>query len=716
MKNLFIFFLLCLSCPLLILAQTNHSNNRIDRQSLVRRHNVVITQADSLSSLSIGNGKFAFTVDVTGLQSFPLDYQNGIPLGTESEWGWHRFADTNHYERSEALRTYHLNGRDISYMVQWNEPPRKRNASNWFRQNPHRLQLGNLGLELRKKDGSPAVLSDIQNIHQELDLWTGTITSHFTLEGIPVTVLSCCHHLDDAIGIKIKSPLIREGRLKIRLVFPYPTGEWADAGTNWNKDEQHQSLIAQKFSQGAEVLHRLDSTEYGVRLWWKGQANLSKKKEHYFLLSPSSALEDFECTAVFYPAKKFREILSYEQIRKGSQSAWKSFWTQGAAVDFKGSTDPRAWELERRIVLSQYLLKLQESGSYPPQETGLTYNSWFGKPHLEMHWWHAAHDALWGRTSLLEKSLDWYATVASKARAIAQRQGFDGVRWQKMTDNEGEESPSSVGAFLIWQQPHFIYFAELCYRNKKDAATLQKYKDLVFATADFMASFPYFDSLKRKFILGRGLIPAQERFKPEKSFNPTFELVYWHWALSVAQQWRQRLHLPKNKKWEKLLRNLSPLPVKDQRYLFTESATDSYTNPEFRTDHPAVLGAFGMLPETGQVDTAIMKNTFDWIWQNWSWKQTWGWDFPLTAMCATRLHQPEKAIEALFMPVPTNTYLVNGHNYQDGRLRLYLPGNGGLLTAIALMCAGYDGCSIANPGIPKNGKWKVKWEGLKRLP
>ena len=56
-----------------------------------------------------------------------------------------------------------------------------------------------------------------------------------------------------------------------------------------------------------------------------------------------------------------------------------------------------------------------------------------------------------------------------KQKRLHKRQGFDGVRWQKMTDNDGEEAPSSIGAFLIWQQPHFIYFAELCYREKKDA-------------------------------------------------------------------------------------------------------------------------------------------------------------------------------------------------------------------------------------------------------
>jgi hypothetical protein len=77
---------------------------------------------------------------------------------------------------------------------------------------------------------------------------------------------------------------------------------------------------------------------------------------------------------------------------------------------------------------------------------------------------------------------------------------------------------------------------------------------------------------------------------------------------------------------------------------------------------------------------------------------------------------PDKAIDALFMDVGTNTYLVNGHNYQDRRLRLYLPGNGGLLTAVAMMCAGYDGSDEVNPGFPTDGTWKVKWEDLNPLP
>ena len=88
----------------------------------------------------------------------------------------------------------------------------------------------------------------------------------------------------------------------------------------------------------------------------------------------------------------------------------------------------------------------------------------------------------------------------------------------------------------------------------------------------------------------------------------------------------------------------------------------------------------------------------------------------MVAMSAARLNMPSKAIDALFMPVQKNTYLPNGHNYQDKSLRLYLPGNGGLLAAVAMMCAGWDGSKGPAPGFPKDGTWKVKWEGLKKMP
>jgi len=311
--------------------------------------------------------------------------------------------------------------------------------------------------------------------------------------------------------------------------------------------------------------------------------------------------------------------------------------------------------------------------------------------------------------------MDWYAAAFPKAKEIAERQQFEGARWMKMTDPSAQEAPSDVGSFLIWQQPHFIYMAELIYRNNPSQEVLDKYGFLVEETARFMASFATYDEKTDRYLL-KGVIPAQETLRAAETINPPFELSYWHYAMSVAQQWRERRGQQREMQWDELIDKLSPLAYQDGLYLASEDATDTYIDVRFTSDHPAVLGALGMMPESKLVRRETMHHTLDWIWDNWNWDKTWGWDYPMTAMSAARLGDPEKAVGALLMDKRTNTYLVNGHNYQDARLRVYLPGNGGLLTAVAMMCAGWDGNSVENPGFPKDGTWNVQWEDLAPMP
>ena len=84
-------------------------------------------------------------------------------------------------------------------------------------------------------------------------------------------------------------------------------------------------------------------------------------------------------------------------------------------------------------------------------------------------------------------------------------------------------------------------------------------------------------------------------------------------------------------------------------------------------------------------------------------------------MTAARLGEPETAVDSLLMPVGKNTHLPNGHNRQTSTLPVYLPGNGGLLAAVALMAAGWDGGPSGHaPGFPES--WTVQWEGLIPAP
>ena len=170
--------------------------------------------------------------------------------------------------------------------------------------------------------------------------------------------------------------------------------------------------------------------------------------------------------------------------------------------------------------------------------------------------------------------------------------------------------------------------------------------------------------------------------------------------------------MERHPQWDEVISKLSRPHIRDGVYTGIE--TEPYT---IYRDHPSMVAAFGFLPRTPLIDPDVMKRTYDHILERWDWPSTWGWDYPMLAMTAARLGEPEKAVDALFIESVKNRYLANGHNYQSLRLPLYLPGNGGLLTAVAMMAAGWDGgLSRPNPGFPDNGQWNIRWEGLRRMP
>jgi protein-glucosylgalactosylhydroxylysine glucosidase len=693
-------------CALLLLASLSVLAEPIDRQALVTRHNVHNDKFQEFSPLSVGNGRFAFTADVTGLQTFPQAYAGGIPLTTMAEWGWHSFPNTEGYKLEDTFVMMDTQGRPVPYNGNQKGP-----AADYLRANPHQITLGLIGLVLTRADGTAAKQDDITKIDQKLVLWEGVLVSSFEFEGKPVTVRTCVHPQMDLVAVQIVSPLIAQGRIGVSLRFPYAAGTWGSDPADWSSPDKHQTKL-HKSPPFQSVFERLmDDKRYYCRTAYSEGGSLDKISTHEYHFVPARSGETFEFAALFQESSEFGESVSFEKTQSLAVDYWKTFWSTGGAIDLSESSDPRWEELERRIVLSQYLTAIQSQQKYPPQETGLTCNSWFGKFHLEMHWWHGVHFALWDRLPMLERSLGWYSEILPAARAIAERQGYQGVRWPKMTEPGGQDSPSGIGPFLIWQQPHPIYFAELVYRQKPTPETLEQYKEIVFETAAFMASYIHWDDSSEAFVLGPPLIPAQENYKPDQAWNPTYELCYWYWGLETAQKWRQRLGMEIEGRWQNILNNFSLLPERDG--IYTAIKPEPYTNT---TDHPSMLAALGVLPATPPVDSGTMKKTAQWVFDNWHWADTWGWDYPMLSMTAARVGLPEMAIDAFFIESKKNLYWPNGHNYQRENLPLYLPGNGGLLTAAAMMAAGWDGAPDRHaPGFPETG-WVVKWEGLKKMP
>lgn len=678
----------------------------IDRRQLVRRHNPVVTAVDSLAPLSVGNGEIAFTADVTGLQTFTAPYESGMPLCTQSQWGWHSFPPLpGKTARDLVLEEYETAGRRVGYATRREG---QEQLWDWLRENPHRLHLGRVGLRMRHADGRPVKLEELTSVRQELDLWTGLLESRFQIDGREVAVTTACHPDEDVLAFVIESSLVADGHLSLALDFPY--GSPAMNAADWSSPDRHESRVMSKSGQRLDIARVLDETKYAVSLGWTTEAAASQDGSHRFLVTAKPGATRIAAVFSFSAEPRPAEPPSAEATLAASRRHWASFWSEGAAVDLGSSSDKRVPELERRIVLSQYLTAIQCAGSLPPQETGLTCNSWYGKFHLEMHFWHAAHFSLWGRVALLERSLDWYSRVLPAAKERAREQGYAGARWPKMTGPEGRDSPSGIGPLLIWQQPHPIVFAELCYRSHPDRGTIERFADVVSQSADFMASYAIHNQGRGCYSLGPPVIPAQEIHRPRETWNPTYELAYWAYGLDLAQTWRERLGLRRETRWDNVRRSLAPCATAEGVYLAQENSK-SFSSEA--TDHPSMLAAYGVLPRSDKVKPGIMRATLSRVMKEWRWETTWGWDYPMVAMTAARLGEPESAIDALLMETPKNRYLPNGHNYQRPNLPLYLPGNGGLLLAIGMMAGGWHGGpSTHAPGFPRRN-WRVRAEGLR---
>ncbi|MFN8240793.1 MAG: hypothetical protein U0X39_08590 [Bacteroidales bacterium] len=700
-------FLLTPFLTVLLLSTGCRQKENIDRFALVNRHNVHITVIDSLNTLTVGNGQFAFSADITGLQTFPEYYSKGIPLGTMADWGWHSFPDTMGYSLSDAYKTYDLHGREVTYVHRYSDKkdPVRTGASDFLRENPHRIQLAVVGLEIAGPDGVTAKLKDIVDPDQELNMWTGELNSTFNVFGSEVNVKTVCDPSSDMISVRVNSPLVANGMLRVKISLPL--GGSSKSGFGFNNPARHKVSRLDGNDKSVVLRREMDSSSYYIHLSGN-QSEIRNENDKVWYLEPSKGDSLLEFSCRFSPDNTTGELPGFSKTESASASFWPSFWNSGGAVDFSGCTDPRAAELERRVVLSRYLTRIQCAGPNPPAETGLTYNSWYGKFHLEMHWWHAVHFALWQKEDILARQMDYYSRISGKARAMAALQGYEGVRWPKMTDPAGNESPSGVGPYLIWQQPHFIYFAELLYQNSTDKkAVVDKYGKLVLATSDFMASYAWRNPSTGKYQLGPILIPAQESLKLETTVNPVFELNYWYWALETAGEWKKRMGLGPDSRYRNIIDSLSPLPHANGVYLCSEDTRDSWENKKYMSDHPIIAGIKGMLPSTPLVDDKILAASLDTILKKWNWPTCWGWDYPMLAMSAASIGRASQAVDFLMMESPKNRYLPNGHNYQDQRLTLYLPGNGGLLSAVAMMCTG--------DLFPHDGKWKVKWENLNSL-
>jgi hypothetical protein len=283
--------------------------------------------------------------------------------------------------------------------------------------------------------------------------------------------------------------------------------------------------------------------------------------------------------------------------------------------------------------------------------------------------------------------------MLDSARSRAKKQGYDGARWGKMTGPDLKDAPGEINSLLIWQQPHPMYFAETEYRRSESKSVLQRWDEVLTATADFMASFAWWNETTKVYDLGPPLYPVSENTDPKVTVNPAFELAYWRFGFDIAIRWKERQgkEIPKN--WLHVRDNLAPLPVADGAFEVYEGIPGMWTNNATTMDHPAMTGIYGLLPPPlsgPELNLTIVKNTAERVLKLWDLDQSFGWDFPMLAMNDLRLGNVDLAVDYLLHP----TFKFDDAGYPMGGTRVptpYFPSSSSFLLAVAMMAGGWDG-------------------------
>ena len=351
------------------------SASSIDRHAIVSRYNPTRNASSITTPIQVGNGNFAFGADVTGLQTF-------LPYATMSTWGWKNDsipagktqADIDNYKGAQ----WPSHGRDIQYNFD-GEPI----VMQWLISNPNRANLGQVGLLFADGKGNSvtAAEADLTNVHQELDLWSGTITSSFTWKGKRVSVQTTSAQTSDAIGVTISSPLIQSGQLGVFLDFPWNDGSSKFSAPfvgTFNLTGNHTTSLRTDRGLGrnvqAEISHTQVATTFLTSVGgdYFSISRVSPSAHRYNILPSGHRASSFSVT-VAYSAAQLKSIPKPDDVAKESAQVLKKFWSSTGFIDvYTGSTDPRASELQRRIISSRYWLRVNEAGNNPPQEVSYT--------------------------------------------------------------------------------------------------------------------------------------------------------------------------------------------------------------------------------------------------------------------------------------------------------------------------------------------------------
>jgi len=251
----------------------------------------------------------------------------------------------------------------------------RRPLFNWLRENPHRLHLGKIGFAIEKP-------GDVAATVQTLDLWTGTLRSEFQWNGQRVVVETACHPQLDLLAVRVR------GRVPVTFEFPYGSAPWTPPTGTIRKAPEHGNGPRREPARPSPVSSTAIDTPSGIA--WQTAGEMKREGPHRFVFAAGGGTGWISSVSFGGPAGKPLHYPPPKKLWRPAAKHWSGFWSGGGAVDLSGKPRParsrtRAPHRAFSIPDGHSVRRLAPRRRKPASPATV----WYGKFHLEMHFWHA---------------------------------------------------------------------------------------------------------------------------------------------------------------------------------------------------------------------------------------------------------------------------------------------------------------------------------------
>jgi hypothetical protein len=164
-----------------------------------------------------------------------------------------------------------------------------------------------------------------------------------------------CHPELDMVAVNVRSRLIKSGRLGISLKFPYASGDWGPNPSSWENPDRHITRVIKNDQFSGSLFRQMDDLRYYCTIKCSQKSELREVSKHNYQVIPSGKADSLQLCVLLSKGAADLSGVDFKTAQQHCKNRWKRFWTTGGAVDLSQSKDPGWKELERRIVLSQYL-------------------------------------------------------------------------------------------------------------------------------------------------------------------------------------------------------------------------------------------------------------------------------------------------------------------------------------------------------------------------